>query len=240
MFGLLGGLLGRAVQGGLARRPAGGGLLRGLINRQGQQQGGRLLGGGLIGRALQRRSGGMGQQQAPASFSSGPAPQTATAQPMQVQQETASPQPATQADQPLILIGPDGSQPAAQPQQTQQPQQVTSALLEESPVVEPQAAPMEGAPEPARQVANETEASSPVAQQADMAFGAVPQTMAPALEGLLDQDIPRRQFAAEDSNPSKPVDTKSQARHGQSGPQYNYQTAGSWTAATPTYSYRRS
>lgn len=134
------------------------------------------------------------------------------------------------APQEIQLTGPDGSRPGAT---------ATAGLLEEAPAFKAPPAAGDEEVAPARQVANQADAMTPVAPQEDMMFGAVPMPEQSGLEGLLDESPPRRQFAMEDPNPTKPVDTKSQARYGQAGPQYSYQTAGTWTSSTPSYSYKR-
>lgn len=164
-----------------------------------------------------------------------------------VSEQPAAPPPQPQqqkSDPELSLIGPDGTAPSGDlaligPDGARPGQTVTAGLLEEAPVFEsPAPQPGEGVG-PARQIANETDAANPVAMQEDMVFGAIPMPEEPGLNSLLDEPPERRQFAMEDPNPTRPVDTKSQARHGQAGPQYNYQTAGSWTSSTPSFSYKR-
>lgn len=248
MFGLLGGLIGRAATGAMFRRPMGGGMFRGGMLRGGGllrgNSGGGLFQGGVLRGLLDRRGGqqamsaggvapaGQPQSQAVAAQSQGQQPQPA--QPAQPAAEVTG----EQAQAVVPLGGDPALQPAAAPQGA--PPTATAGLLDEAPSAAPPPEPQDGeGVADVRQVANQTEVLNPVAPQEDMMFGAVPQLEQSGLEGLLDESPQRRQFAMEDPNPTKPVDTKSQARHGQAGPQYSYQTAGSWTAATPSYSFKR-
>lgn len=239
MFGILAGLIGRAATGAMARRPMGGAFRGGF-------GGGGFGGGGLLGGLLQRRArptasfstGGGGGQSMPSRQAQQQAPQE------QGQEQQQAPPPPAQAQQEQVQpIGADGQpppphEPIAEAQPTGN-KLATEGLLDETPAYAPPPEPRQEAITPARQVANQTETLNPVAPQEDMAFGATPMPLPPGLEGLLDQDPPRRMFDQTDPNPTKPADTKSQARHGQGGPQYSFQTMGSWTASVPNYSYRR-
>lgn len=227
MIGLLGGLLGRAASSAFSRRPMGGGPLSGLLANRGRMMARR--GGFMSG------PGGASPAQAPAPQQAQrqgqpqqPQPQAATGQQQQIQPAGLDgTQPTT-----LDLIAPDGTRPDSQAA-------VTAGLLEDAPAfgARPDPGPEEVAPP--QQVANQTEAMTPVAPQEDQQFGAIPALLAPGLEGVIGEEPPRREFAMEDPNPTKPVDTKSQARYGQAGPQYGFQTMGSWTSLSPSYTYRR-
>jgi hypothetical protein len=166
-------------------------------------------------------------------------------QPQQAQQPEAAPAQQPSQPQPLVeqasesigQVEQQRAEVAQSPGTTVEQRPVTEGLLEPAP---PAAAPQKGAETPApAQIANQTDTLTPVAQQSDEQFPATPQL---ALSGLVDRigEMPeRRSFPMEDANPSKPVDVRSQAKHTQNSPGYNYQTLGSWTALTPNFSYRR-
>lgn len=233
MLGLLGGLLGRglarSVAGGMARRP-------------------------LIGALMRRRS--MGQrpmmQSRAAPAQARPAeeqpPQEAPPQPQQTPQQQegeplvqpSQPQPVVQqVSQDLQRVEQQRQEVAQNPDQKLDQRPVTAGLLDEPPATQAPTQKPDGELAPPAQIANQTDSLAPVAQREEEQFGNVPQL---ALSGLVDKisDAPPRRIAPpEDPVPSKPADTKSQARHGQNRPDMSFGLANSWSSYSPSYSYRR-
>jgi hypothetical protein len=128
----------------------------------------------------------------------------------------------------------------AEPEALPDQRPVTEGLLEEAP---PAASPRPDSTQdelpPPQTVVNQTEADTPVARPADETFPNVPQF---ALSGLVDTvgDIPpRKNIIVEDPVPTRPADTRSQARHTGNSPMYAPQLAQTATAYNPNYSYRR-
>lgn len=247
MLGLLGGLLGRGIAGGMASRafaarPRGplAGLLANRSRRMASSRGG-------VGEQQDRREPEQRpepEQPQQAAPESQPEP-VASSQPQQSQQ-SQQPQPfVQQASQPIQETAQQQQAAAAQPPSPGQPAEVeppktaTAGLLDDPPPLQearPRSA-EEPVPEP-QAVVNQTESPSPVARPEQEQFGETPML---ATSGILDKigDTPqRRDFPMEDPNPSQPVQLN-QARHTANSPGFHYQTAGSYTAFTPSYSYRR-
>lgn len=258
MLGLLGGLLGRAIGGGMARRAVV--RPRGLL---GNRPGGLLANrqGGLLGGLINNRSrGGSGggatasqsrspeqreEQQQPPTQETQATPAAPPPEP-QVGQQTAQPQPFVQkADQPIQQQAQKQEVAAQQPTEPGKPadvqgqEKVTAGLLDDPPAV-PQAKPTSTTePTPVPQaVVNQTDSPSPVARPENEEFGTTPILAASGISDRLSEAPPRRDFPMEDPNPSQPVQ-QSQAKHTGNSPGYHYQTAGSFTAYSPSYSYRR-
>lgn len=206
----------------MARSPLAGLLANRVVNRVSQGRPASMGGGGPSPpQAMQQ---GATQEQVQ------PAPQ----QEQKQQQQEQAQQEQREPPAPEMV-----ARPQEEPLPQAPPPKVTEGLLEEAPAFSQQQRPSGGEVAPPPQVANQTEASSPVAPQAEEQFGVVPALLEPGLPSTIDDAPDRRTFAMEDPNPSKPVDTKSQARHGQNGPQYGFQTMGSWTSMAPNFSYRR-
>lgn len=237
MFGLLGGLMGRGMARPMmsrpfARKPLGG-----------------LLGGRLMGNALNPR------RARPTSLSGGRAPEEAE---KDEPQQAAPPVQAEAAPQEQPTVQPPAPPPASEKmaegfrdtqetrqETTQEPQAapeqktVTSSLLDEAPPAAAPQKPDEDRLAPPQQVANMTDAMTPVAPQEELQFPNVPKL---DLSGLTDRvgEIPgRRNILVEDPVPLKQADVKSQARHTANRPDMSFGLASSATAYTPTYSYRR-
>lgn len=232
MLGLLGGLLGRglarSVAGGMARRPLIGALMRRRSMGQSPMQQAR------VAPAQARPAEEQPQQEA--------APQQA----VQGEQELApgvqpsKPQPVVQqVSQDLQQVEQQRQEVAQNPEQKLDQRPVTAGLLDEPPTTQAPTQAPDGELAPPAQVANQTDSLAPVAQREEDQFGSTPQL---ALSGLVDKlsDAPPRRIAPpEDPVPSKPADTKSQARHGQNRPDMSFGLANSWSSYSPTYSYRR-
>ena len=243
MFGLLGGLLGGGIarrgllSRPLANRPLGGLLAKRMMSNRG---GSPSPGGGAPAQAPPPQEDQTPEASKPTESQEAPAPKQAPEPPPLVQQTSQKldtvaeqTQENTQAPPKQIAEDPVEKKP-------QEKQEATAGLLDDAPPVQSQSPPLGSEEKPVpQQVVNQTDQGGPVAQAADETF---PNTPPLALSGLVDkiEEIPdRRTFPMEDPNPTKPVDTKSQAMYGQSGPNFSYQTAGSWTSMTPNLSYRR-
>lgn len=268
MLGLLGGLVGRGIAGGIGRsmvaRPRG--LVGGLVGGLGRQRGGLLGGGGnsrfggLLGGLLEgqsrSQSGGGGsssgrrqpeqrEEEQPPPTQQGQAVQPLPPEP-QSAPPAAQPKPfVEQADQPIRETNQQQQVAAQQPVKPGEPAPVekqeppTAGLLDEAPPV-PDAKPTstsEPTPEP-QPVVNQTDAPAPVARPEDEQFGETPMLAASGISDRIGEAPPRRDFPMEDPNPSQPVQL-SQAKHTGNSPGFHYQTAGSFTAFSPSYSYRR-
>ena len=237
MFGLLGGLLGRAIarpmMGAVARRPLMG-MLAGRAARN------------AINPRQARPTGVLGRQEPEAAEK--PQPEQpgvqATTQPQEAQPQQQPMTPAPQADRVSANfqeVEQERQQTLANPEQKVDQRPLTADLLDEAPPVAAQPHPQtEGKVAPPEQFVNQTDSMSPVAQQADQQFGQVPELF---LSGLMDRvgdQPPRRFFAAEDPVPTRPADVKSQAKHTGNRPEMSFGLANSATSYTPSYSYRRS
>jgi hypothetical protein len=116
---------------------------------------------------------------------------------------------------------------------------VTDNLLEQPPPVEAPKPQIEDKVAPPAQIDNKTDTLAPVAEVSGEQFPSVPQN---PLSGLADTmgEMPKpRRIVFEDPVPLKPVDTKSQAKHGQSRPDMSFGMASTATAYTPSYYSRR-
>ena len=123
--------------------------------------------------------------------------------------------------------------------QPQPARTVTSELLDPGPAAPPQTPRLgtDALPHPTN-VVNETSSSAPVVEPQEKQFGAIPQVGMPGISDHLDEPPPHHQFAQEDPNPTQPLQM-SQSQFTSNAPAYRYQTAGSSTAYTPTFSYNR-
>lgn len=242
MFGLLGGLIGAGIGRAVAARP---------MFRATPLAG--LVAGKVVQNAISPRraapssSGGGAPPGSPRPETPQQAPPTPAAQGQEAEQTQQVQQP--QQPKPMVQQATENVREVAQQQQKamQQPapapapqKPVTADLLDEN---TPSAPPQQrlggdAIPKPPV-VANQTESASPVAKPADEQFPNVPQLALSGLTDKIGEPPPRRTFAMEDPNPSKPADTRSQAKHTGNAPAYEYQTLGSNTALTPAYSYRR-
>lgn len=152
MFGLLGGLLGGALRGGLARGGLGGGALRGLIGRR-QSQGGSSMPtyGGRAPQAVEQ----------PQAESSAPPPPSEAPR----QQESPPQQPN---EQPMV------QEAGAELQAAQAKSPVHGLLDDTKPAAPPPPADTDRPPQPPS-IVNRTQTSSPVAPQQSETLGFIPQ-----------------------------------------------------------------
>jgi len=212
--------------------------------------------GPLAGLLANRMHHGLGQAPQQSHSSSMPAgqheqqQQSEESQPQMEQQQSAPTQHGeiqhTEVEaRPLVQTAPKGIEQHEQQHQQasagqEQPARtVTSELLEPGPAA-PEQTPRLGTdaiPHP-ESVVNQTSTSAPVVEPQRKEFGAIPEVGMPGIADHLSEAPPHHQFAQEDPNPTQPLQM-SQAEFTSNAPPYRYQTAGSSTAYTPTFSYNR-
>lgn len=237
MFGLLGGLLGGGLRRSMpTRRP----LLGLLANRMSRSGSSTQQSSSAPRNQVQQQQ--EQQQQEKKQEEQQQQEQEQAAQAEQAPQQTAQAPPplVEKASSDMQKVATQRQESLEQPQKPQEQRPVTAALLDDQPTAATQTPRLgSDAPPQAESLVNQTEAPTPVAMPAEDKFPNAPQL---ALSGLVDKisEIPdRRSFPMEDPNPSKPADTTSQAAYTQGSPSYHYQTMGSWTALTPSFSYKR-
>lgn len=186
MFGLLAGLVGRAVVGNMAAR----------------------RGGGLLGGLMQNRRGGGGQSEQ--SQPTGATNQVAAESPMESKsaQSSAAPPAGTAAvaeaapqTQPLVNTAPQMLATQARPQGP------LAGLMEDAPPTRPAQAPSGDMPAMPRQIVNTTATLAPAARSIVDAFGGRPGLEPSDLPDRIDQQAPaklaRVQTEFPNMNPSR-------------------------------------
>lgn len=221
MFGLLlGGLLGGAARGGIARAAGGGGALSGLLNRRGSGQGGQP------------------RQQAPeaskdAPMQAQPQQQSGQTKP-QEQQPQAPQQPPAQA-----LVEMQSTQIEMPKVQEQAAKTSPLAGLADDPAAAP--APTKRADEPVpmpAQIVNKTPTPTATARPMDEQLGSAPRMLAQdgVQNQLMDSGSNRQIFQQQEGNPSRQPNLPKQSYSADQG--YRYVGPTTVEGALPSRQYR--